>query len=120
LTYSEEEGEVFLGHSVTQHKVVSDETAHIIDEEIRSVVDRNYKRAEQLLTENAEKLGLMADALIKYETIDAEQIKDIMMGKVPRPPGDWSDGDAEPPADTAEKDDEKPASGKIGGPASSH
>ena len=120
LTYSEEEGEVFLGHSVTQHKVVSDETAHIIDEEIRSVVDRNYKRAEQLLTENTDKLGLMADALMKYETIDAEQIKDIMMGKVPRPPGDWSDGDAEPPADTAEKDDEKPASGKIGGPASSH
>ena len=120
LTYSEEEGEVFLGHSVTQHKVVSDETAHIIDEEIRCVVDRNYKRAEQLLSENTDKLGLMADALMKYETIDADQIKDIMMGKVPGPPGDWSDGDAEPPADTAEKDDEKPASGKIGGPASSH
>ena len=120
LTYSEEEGEVFLGHSVTQHKVVSDETAHIIDEEIRCVVDRNYKRAEQLLTENTDKLGLMADALMKYETIDAEQIKDIMTGKVPRPPEDWGDGDAEPPADTAEKDDEKPASGKIGGPASSH
>jgi cell division protease FtsH len=111
---------VFLGHSVTQHKVVSDETAHIIDEEIRSVIDRNYKRAEQILVENTDKLGLMAEALIKYETIDSEQIKEIMEGKEPRPPADWNDSDAEPPADTAEKDDEKPASGKIGGPASSH
>ena len=120
LTYSEEEGEVFLGHSVTQHKVVSDETAHIIDEEIRFIIDRNYKRAEQILTDNMEKLGLMAKALMKYETIDADQINDIMLGKVPRPPADWDDDSAEPPADTAEKDDEKPASGKIGGPASSH
>jgi len=123
LTYSEEEGEVFLGHSVTQHKMVSDETAHIIDEEIRCVIDRNYKRAEQILGDNRDTLILMAEALMKYETIDAEQIKDIMAGKEPRPPADWSDGGAEPPAakdDKAEKDDEKPASGKIGGPASSH
>ena len=120
LTYSEEEGEVFLGHSVTQHKVVSDETAHIIDEEIRFIIDRNYKRAERILSDNTDRLGLMAKALIKYETIDAEQIKDIMAGKDPRPPEDWSDGDAEPPADKAEKGDEKSASSKIGGPASSH
>jgi cell division protease FtsH len=120
LTYSEEEGEVFLGHSVTQHKVVSDETAHIIDEEIRSVIDRNYKRAEQILVDNTDKLGLMAGALIKYETIDAEQIKDIMAGKEPRPPADWDDGDPEPPPGKAENDEESPASGKIGGPASSH
>jgi cell division protease FtsH len=120
LTYSEEEGEVFLGHSVTQHKVVSDETAHIIDEEIRFIIDRNYKRAEKILDDNKEKLGLMAEALMKYETIDADQINDIMVGKVPRPPADWDDDSAEPPVDTAEKDDEKPASGKIGGPASSH
>ncbi|NIP47397.1 MAG: ATP-dependent zinc metalloprotease FtsH [Gammaproteobacteria bacterium] len=120
LTYSEEEGEVFLGHSVTQHKMVSDETAHIIDEEVRSVIDRNYKRAEQILRENQDKLNLMAEALMKYETIDSEQIKEIMAGKVPRPPEDWSDGSAEPPADKAVKEGEKPASGKIGGPASSH
>ena len=120
LTYSEEEGEVFLGHSVTQHKQVSDETAHIIDEEIRSIIDCNYKRAEKLLDNNRDKLNVMADALMKYETIDSEQIKDIMAGKEPRPPEDWSDGDAEPPADKAEEDEEKPASGKIGGPASSH
>jgi len=120
LTYSEEEGEVFLGHSVTQHKVVSDETAHIIDDEIRVIIDRNYKRAEQLLSENTDKLELMANALIKYETIDAEQIKEIMAGKAPGPPGDWDGGDAEPPADKAEKGDEKSASSTIGGPASSH
>jgi len=120
LTYSEEEGEVFLGHSVTQHKVVSDETAHIIDDEIRVIIDRNYKRAEQLLSKNTDKLELMANALIKYETIDAEQIKEIMAGKAPGPPGDWDGGDAEPPADKAEKGDEKSASSTIGGPASSH
>jgi cell division protease FtsH len=120
LTYSEEEGEVFLGHSVTQHKMVSDETAHIIDEEVRSVIDRNYRRAEQILTDNREKLNVMAEALMKYETIDSEQIKEIMAGKVPPPPEDWSDGDAEPPADEPVKGDEKSASGKIGGPASSH
>ena len=120
LTYSEEEGEVFLGHSVTQHKVVSDETAHIIDEEIRFIIDRNYKRAEQLLSDNRDKLTMMAEALMKYETIDAEQISDIMLGKDPRPPADWDDDGAAPPADKAEKDDENPASGKIGGPASSH
>ena len=120
LTYSEEEGEVFLGHSVTQHKVVSDETAHIIDDEIRVIIDRNYKRAEQILTDNTDKLELMAKALIKYETIDAEQIKDIMAGKAPGPPEDWDGGEAEPPADKAEKGDEKSASSKIGGPASSH
>jgi cell division protease FtsH len=120
LTYSEEEGEIFLGHSVTQHKVVSDETAHIIDEEIRCVIDRNYKRAEQILADNKDKLKVMADALMKYETIDSEQIKDIMAGKAPRPPEDWNDGDPEPPADKVENGDEKSASGKIGGPASSH
>jgi cell division protease FtsH len=120
LVYSEEEGEVFLGHSVTQHKQVSDETAHLIDEEVRNIIDRNYKRAEKILKENSEKLHLMADALIKYETIDREQIKDIMAGKEPRPPEDWTDsgptsGEAESGED---KKDKSP--GKIGGPASQH
>ena len=78
LTYSEEEGEVFLGHSVTQHKAVSDETAHAIDKEIRSIVDRNYERAHTLLTENMAKLHMMAEALMRYETIDSDQIDDIM------------------------------------------
>ena len=94
LTYSEDEGEVFLGHSVTRHKMLSDGTARAIDEEIRNIIDLNYKRAEKLLRENIDKLHIMAEALIKYETIDSEQIDDIMAGKPPRPPkaaGAWSD-----------------------------
>ncbi len=91
LTYGEEDGEVFLGHSVTKRKDVSDETAHIIDEEIRCIIDLNYKTAQDILTENQDKLHLMADALIKYETIDLDQIKEIMQGKVPKPPRDWGD-----------------------------
>lgn len=121
LTYAEDEGEVFLGHSVSRHKVVSEETAHIIDEEIRVIVDRNYKRAEQILNENIDKLHLMAEALIKYETIDSHQITDIMSGKPPRPPADSTDSDAKPtriPSEASGKDDK--AAGKIGGPAGEH
>ena len=95
LTYSEEDGEVFLGRSVTQHKAISDETAHAIDEEIRNIIDKNYKRSEKILKKNIDKLHLMADALIKYETIDTAQIDDIMKGKVPRPPSDWDDSDGQ-------------------------
>jgi cell division protease FtsH len=95
LAYMEEEGEVFLGRSVTKHKSVSEETAHLIDEEIRSVIDRNYDRAEQILREHMDKMHTMADALIKYETIDRMQIDDIMEGRQPRPPQGWED--ATPP-----------------------
>ena len=93
LTYGEEDGEVFLGHSVTQHKAISDETSYTIDKEIRNIINKNYKRSEQILKKNIDKLHLMADALIKYETIDADQIDDIMKGKAPRPPSDWNDSD---------------------------
>jgi len=91
LTYGEEEGEVFLGHSMNKGKDVSDETAHIIDEEIRKIIDKNYQLAKQILTDNVDKLHVMAEALLKYETIDVEQIKDAMEGRVPREPADWSD-----------------------------
>lgn len=91
LAYSEEEGEVFLGRSVTKHKMVSEETAHLIDEEIRSVIDRNYERSERILRENLDKLHLMSEALIRYETIDRFQIDDIMEGKIPRPPQNWEE-----------------------------
>ena len=91
LTYGEEDGEVFLGHSVTKRKDVSDETAHIIDEEIRRMIDINYETAQRILTDNQDKLHLMADALLKYETIDLDQIQEIMQGKVPKPPRDWGD-----------------------------
>ena len=121
LTYAEEEGEVFLGRSVTKHKNVSDDTAHAIDEEIRSVIDRNYDRAERLLKENMDKLHAMAQALIKYETIDSEQIDAIMKGEEPGDPKDWDD-DSKPTggADTSDKTSEDKSEGGIGDPASQH
>jgi cell division protease FtsH len=91
LSYMEEAGEVFLGHSVTQHKQISDETAHVIDEEIRHVIDMAYAHARKILVENRDKLDIMAAALIKYETIGEDQIKDIIAGREPRPPQDWED-----------------------------
>ena len=96
LSYSEDEGEVFLGKSYGKQKHVSDETAHSIDSEIRTIIDRNYQRAEDILKENEDKLHVMADALMKYETIDIGQIDAIMEGKEPGPPEDWSDDDAGP------------------------
>jgi cell division protease FtsH len=89
MTYSEEEDEVFLGRSVTQHKNVSDETARKIDIAMREVVDTAYNRARQILTDNIEKLHAMAAALLQYETIDREQIAAIMEGREPGPPKDW-------------------------------
>ena len=94
LTYSEEDGEVFLGHSITKHKDISDDTAHVIDQEIRKIINTNYARAEIILKENTDKLKMMANALLKYETIDADQIDDIMAGKTPRKPSDWDDDDS--------------------------
>ena len=119
LTYSEDEGEVFLGHSVAQHKAVSDETAHDIDKEIRSIIDRSYARAEQILKTHIDKLHLMADALIKYETIDSDQIDDIMDGKEPRPPRDWDDSEPKTGSGDAKSADDA-ADSKIGGPAGQH
>jgi cell division protease FtsH len=116
LAYGEDEGEVFLGHQVTQHKTISDETAHAIDEEVRRIIDSNYNRAKTLLNEHMDKLHAMADALMKYETIDSEQIRDIMEGRPPRPPQDLQ-GPSSGPRDADDKDK---ARGKIGGTASEH
>jgi cell division protease FtsH len=88
LAYQESEGEVFLGQAVTQRKQISDETARQIDEEVRAIVERNYERARKLLTESLDRLHAMADALMRYETLDSAQIKDIMAGREPRPPQD--------------------------------
>ena len=102
LSYMEDAGEVFLGHSVTQHKQVSDVTAHAIDEEIRHVIDTAYAHARKILVENRDKLDTMAAALIKYETVDEHQIKEIMAGRAPTPPQDWEDTRASPdPRDSA-------------------
>ncbi len=94
LTYAEEDGEVFLGRSVTQHKQVGDKTRDVIDEEVRRVIDSNYRRAREILERESEKLHKMAETLIKYETIDEGQIRDIMAGREPRQPDDWEDRDA--------------------------
>jgi cell division protease FtsH len=91
LLYAEEEGEVFLGRSVGKSKHVSDETARIIDEEIKSIIDVNYVRARKLLNENMDILHAMKDALMKYETIDAPQIDDLMERREVRPPADWEE-----------------------------
>jgi len=122
LTYSEDEGEVFLGHSVAQHKAVSDETAHDIDKEIRYIIDRSYARAREILEANLDKLHLMAEALMKYETIDSDQIDDIMAGRTPRPPRDWDD--TAPRTGSGESTDtrgaEESKDTKIRGPAGQH
>ncbi len=127
LTYSEEEQEVFLGHSVAQHKSVSDETAHTIDEEIRTIIDRNYQRTERLLKKHMDKLHRMAEALIKYETIDTNQIDDIMTGKTPRPPEDWDDsgtssssGEGSTVVDKGPSGDKPHKGGTLGDPAGEH
>jgi cell division protease FtsH len=121
LTYSEEEQEVFLGHSVTQHKNVSDETTHLIDEEVRNIIDRNYVRATGILSEHLDKLHAMAGALMKYETIDAGQIDDIMDGRPPRPPRDWVEEDEHRSGKGARAGvDASPGEGHIGGPAGEH
>ena len=92
LAYSEDNGEVFLGKSVTQHKNMSDETASSIDREIRGIIDSNYSRSKTILNDNVDKLHAMAEALIKYETIDSAQIQRIMQGRDPGPPESWTGG----------------------------
>ena len=122
LSYSDENGEVFLGKSVTQHKNMSDETAHSIDREIRDIIDHNYARAKQILESTKDKLHAMAEALIKYETIDAGQIAKIMKGEPPGPPASWTDKDqggptASAPSDKASKGSDPSAEDGMPNPA---
>jgi cell division protease FtsH len=92
LLYAEDEGEVFLGRSVTQTKHMSDDTAKLIDDEVRQIIDRNYYRAKKILEENMDIMHAMKDALMKYETIDARQIDDLMERKADvREPAGWGD-----------------------------
>jgi cell division protease FtsH len=118
LTYAEEDGEVFLGRSVTQHKQVGDKTRDAIDEEVRRVIDDNYRRAKDVLDANLEKLHKMAETLIKYETIDDEQIKDIMQGREPRPPKDSADSDL--PGSGARPRERRDGEAPSGQPAPQH
>jgi cell division protease FtsH len=91
VTYGEEQGEVFLGRNVSQRQEMSEETANAIDREVRRLLDEAYKTAENILQENKVFLHAMADALMKYETIDDSQIAEIMEGKDPSPPEGWDD-----------------------------
>lgn len=91
ILYSEDEGEVFLGRSMAKAKHMSDETAHLIDEEVRAIVNRNYSRARQLLIDNMDILHAMKDALVKYETIEEIQIKQLMERQPVTPPSGWED-----------------------------
>jgi cell division protease FtsH len=118
LTYAEEDGEVFLGRSVTQHKQVGDKTRDAIDEEVRRVIDDNYRRAKDILEREIDKLHKMADALMKYETIDEHQIKDIMQGLDPRPPEDWEDRDL--PSSGAKPRERRDGEAPTGRPAPQH
>jgi len=119
LMYAEEEGEVFLGRSAgSQHANVSGETARLIDEEVRSIIDHCYGTAKQILTDNRDKLDVMAEALMKYETIDAPQIDDIMAGRTPREPRDWEGGSGASGTPVV-PDDSRPQT-PIGGPAGEH
>jgi membrane protease FtsH catalytic subunit (EC 3.4.24.-) len=123
LAYGEDEGEVFLGHQVTQHKTISDETAHAIDEEVRRIVEENYSVAKKVLEDNVDILHAMSDALMKYETIDREQIDDVMNGRPPRPPKDYDRPTGSAPSGEGDATDGSPSSdgaGNVGKPASEH
>ena len=120
LTYSEDDGEIFLGRSVTRQKQVSDLTAHVIDEEVHAIIDICYKEAKSLLAANEATLHLMAESLMKYETINEDQISEIMAGREPQPPEDWDDSE---PGETVEVEpDAEPEKTKppLGGPAGQH
>ncbi len=108
LAYGEDEGEIFLGRSVTQHKMISDLTAKQIDEDVRAIINRNYERAQRLLKENIDKLHKMAELLIKYETIDSDQIDAIMEGREPGEPKDWTDNNTTSQSPDAPSKEEKP------------
>ena len=115
LLYAEDDDQVFLGRGGSSGNAsVSGETAKLIDSEVRSIIDQCYGTAKQILTDNRDKLDAMADALMKYETIDADQIDDIMAGRTPREPRDWEGGSG--PTGTPVPRDDRPES-PIGGPA---
>jgi cell division protease FtsH len=101
MVYGENEGEVFLGRSITTHKNVSEATMQKVDAEIRRIVDQQYGLARRLIEENREKVEVMAKALLEWETIDADQIDDIMGGRPPRPPKPATPPASPPPQDDA-------------------
>ncbi|WP_108650015.1 ATP-dependent zinc metalloprotease FtsH [Dongshaea marina] len=109
LLYADEEGEVFLGRSAAKSKHMSDETAHLIDAEIKELADRNYQRALKILEDNRDILQTMKDALMKYETIDAKQLDDLMARREVRQPEEWGRDDSNGPSSETKPDaDDEP------------
>ncbi|XKE45788.1 ATP-dependent zinc metalloprotease FtsH [Halomonas organivorans] len=133
VMYDEDESHQFLGGPGQGGKLKSGETTTKLDKEVRRIIDECYQQAEKLLEENRDKLDAMAEALMQYETIDADQLKDIMDGRSPRPPKDWDEGGPgsgspvteqpqgeSSPTDDGDEDDEEPSrrpSDPLGGPA---
>ncbi|MCP1674724.1 cell division protease FtsH [Natronocella acetinitrilica] len=128
LAYSDDDDQPFLGQQMSKVKAVSDETAHAIDEEVRAIIDTNYKHAREILAANMETLHAMSDALMQYETIDRKQIDEIMAGRPAGPPAHEQDrgdggGRSTPNAPTStddERDDRASGGGKLGDPAGEH
>ena len=118
MSYSDDEGEVFLGRSVTQTKTMSDDTANDIDSEVRSLVDKSYSTATKMIKDNMDKLHAMTDALMMYETIDKDQIDDIMAGIKPRPPKGWDDKNDDDDKSSSNSSDIKESG--FSDPASNH
>jgi cell division protease FtsH len=96
MVYAENEGEVFLGRSVTKTTNMSEETMRKVDGVIRRIIDEQYSIARKLIEDNQDKMHAMAKALLEYETIDSDQIEDIMSGNPPRPPKDWTPSTSKP------------------------
>jgi cell division protease FtsH len=120
LLYAEDENESYLGRGGSSHiGKVSGETAKLIDQEVREIIDSSYETAKRILVENRDKLDAMAEALMKYETIDSDQIDDIMSGRTVREPKGWKDDSTPPPSANAEKPSEPESRPEtpIGGPA---
>ena len=107
LQYEEDDQEVFLGKSAgSSRSHVSGETAKVIDEEVKKIIDSCYEKARTILVDNRDKLDAMVDALLEYETIDRPQIDDIMAGRIPSPPSNWNDDPpSEPPSDPVNSDE---------------
>jgi cell division protease FtsH len=100
MVYAENEGEVFLGRSVTKTTNMSEQTMQTVDREIRKIIDEQYAIARKLIEDNKDKIHAMANALLEWETIDSEQVEDIMSGKPPRPPKDWTPSSSKPSSAT--------------------
>jgi cell division protease FtsH len=99
MVYGENEGEVFLGRSVTTHKNMSEATMQKVDAELRRIIDQQYLVARKIIEENRAKVEKMAKTLLEWETMDSDQLKDIMEGREPRPPKPVTPATAVPPKD---------------------